>query len=216
MADVGWPNDPRVVALSASERAPCSFNATVTTRARRGPHQGSLLANAPPVEPPAYMPGFPRVIRPTESPCPFVSAPGTGREPSRCTTGSSQVGKSTLVADLAASDYPARFVNLDDEATANAARADPAGFIAGRLNELVRARDGSACWLGASNRGSRQRVVAVRPKTPFVPFFERPARQRTANEHRETTGSVPGIGVCKERERRGKGPVFAHRGIEIR
>jgi hypothetical protein len=45
--------------------------------------------------------------------------------------GARQVGKSTLVADLAASDYPARFVNLDDEATANAARADPAGFIAG-------------------------------------------------------------------------------------
>jgi hypothetical protein len=45
--------------------------------------------------------------------------------------GARQVGKSTLVADLAASDHPARFVNLDDEATANAARADPAGFIAG-------------------------------------------------------------------------------------
>jgi predicted AAA+ superfamily ATPase len=45
--------------------------------------------------------------------------------------GARQVGKSTLVADLAASDYPARFINLDDEATANAAGADPAGFIAG-------------------------------------------------------------------------------------
>jgi predicted AAA+ superfamily ATPase len=45
--------------------------------------------------------------------------------------GARQVGKSTLVADLATSDHPARFVNLDDEATANAARADPTGLIAG-------------------------------------------------------------------------------------
>jgi hypothetical protein len=45
-----------------------------------------------------------------------------------------------------------------------------------------------------------QRVVAVRPKTPFVPFFE---RHRAADEHREMADSVPGIGVCKERERRG-------------
>ena len=41
------------------------------------------------------------------------------------------MGKSTLVADLAATDYRARYVNLDDEATANAARADPTGVIAG-------------------------------------------------------------------------------------
>ena len=45
--------------------------------------------------------------------------------------GARQVGKSTLVADLAATDYRARYVNLDDEATANAARADPTGLIAG-------------------------------------------------------------------------------------
>jgi uncharacterized protein len=45
--------------------------------------------------------------------------------------GARQVGKSTLVADLATSDHPARFVNLDDEATANAAQADPTGLIAG-------------------------------------------------------------------------------------
>lgn len=44
--------------------------------------------------------------------------------------GARQVGKGTLVADLAASDYPARFINLDDEATANAAREDPTGLIA--------------------------------------------------------------------------------------
>lgn len=44
--------------------------------------------------------------------------------------GARQVGKSTLVADLAARDYHARFINLDDEATANAARADPTGLIA--------------------------------------------------------------------------------------
>ena len=44
--------------------------------------------------------------------------------------GARQVGKSTLVADLVAAEYPARLINLDDDATANAARADPAGFIA--------------------------------------------------------------------------------------
>ncbi len=41
------------------------------------------------------------------------------------------MGRSTLVADLAATDYRARYVNLDDEATANATRADPTGLIAG-------------------------------------------------------------------------------------
>jgi uncharacterized protein len=45
--------------------------------------------------------------------------------------GARQVGKSTLGRELAASDFPARFVNLDDELTANAARADTTGFIAG-------------------------------------------------------------------------------------
>lgn len=44
--------------------------------------------------------------------------------------GARQVGKSTLVTDLVAAEYPARLINLDDDATANAARADPAGFIA--------------------------------------------------------------------------------------
>ncbi|MDQ3647833.1 MAG: ATP-binding protein [Actinomycetota bacterium] len=44
--------------------------------------------------------------------------------------GARQVGKSTLVRDLAANEYQARFFNLDDELTANAARSDPAGFVA--------------------------------------------------------------------------------------
>ena len=44
--------------------------------------------------------------------------------------GARQVGKSTLVRDLAANEYPARFFNLDDELTANAARSDPIGFVA--------------------------------------------------------------------------------------
>ncbi len=44
--------------------------------------------------------------------------------------GARQVGKSTLVADLVAKDYPARLISLDDDATASAARADPSGFIA--------------------------------------------------------------------------------------
>lgn len=41
-----------------------------------------------------------------------------------------QVGKSTLVRDLAANEYQARFFNLDDELTANAARSDATGFVA--------------------------------------------------------------------------------------
>lgn len=51
--------------------------------------------------------------------------------------GARQVGKSTLVADLAATDYHARIINLDDEATANAARADPTGLIAGIAGPAV-------------------------------------------------------------------------------
>jgi predicted AAA+ superfamily ATPase len=51
--------------------------------------------------------------------------------------GARQVGKSTLVAELAATDYRARFINLDDEATANAARADPTGLIAGITGPAV-------------------------------------------------------------------------------
>jgi predicted AAA+ superfamily ATPase len=45
--------------------------------------------------------------------------------------GARQVGKSTLAQDLAAKEYPARYISLDDEALADAARTDPLGFIAG-------------------------------------------------------------------------------------
>lgn len=51
--------------------------------------------------------------------------------------GARQVGKSTLVADLASSDYPARLINLDDEATANAASTDPTGLVAGITGPAV-------------------------------------------------------------------------------
>lgn len=44
--------------------------------------------------------------------------------------GARQVGKSTLVAQIASDEHPARLINLDDDATAATARADPAGFIA--------------------------------------------------------------------------------------
>jgi predicted AAA+ superfamily ATPase len=44
--------------------------------------------------------------------------------------GARQVGKSTLVAQIASDEHPARLINLDDDATAETARADPAGFIA--------------------------------------------------------------------------------------
>lgn len=44
--------------------------------------------------------------------------------------GARQVGKSTLVAQIASDEHPARLISLDDDATAETARADPTGFIA--------------------------------------------------------------------------------------
>lgn len=44
--------------------------------------------------------------------------------------GARQVGKSTLLTQIASAEHPARLISLDDEATADAARADPTGFIA--------------------------------------------------------------------------------------
>ena len=44
--------------------------------------------------------------------------------------GARQVGKSTLVSQIASDEHPARLISLDDDATADAARADPTGFIA--------------------------------------------------------------------------------------
>lgn len=44
--------------------------------------------------------------------------------------GARQVGKSTLARDLAANEFPARYISLDDEVAADAARGDPRGFIA--------------------------------------------------------------------------------------
>lgn len=51
--------------------------------------------------------------------------------------GARQVGKSTLVRSLAGAEYPARVVDLDDDATANAARTDPAGFVAELVEPAV-------------------------------------------------------------------------------
>lgn len=58
--------------------------------------------------------------------------------------GARQVGKSTLVAQIASGEHPARLISLDDDATAEAARTDPTGFIAdiGRpvaIDEIQRA-----------------------------------------------------------------------------
>lgn len=44
--------------------------------------------------------------------------------------GARQVGKSTLVRSIADTEYPSRLIDLDDDATANAARTDPTGFVA--------------------------------------------------------------------------------------
>jgi uncharacterized protein len=51
--------------------------------------------------------------------------------------GARQVGKSTLVADIAANEHPARVFSLDYEPTANAAREDAAGFVAAITGPVV-------------------------------------------------------------------------------
>jgi uncharacterized protein len=45
--------------------------------------------------------------------------------------GARQVGKSTLAKQVVTSDHPAAIITLDDQATREAARVDPHGFIAG-------------------------------------------------------------------------------------
>jgi uncharacterized protein len=45
--------------------------------------------------------------------------------------GARQVGKSTLVRKIASDHHPAQSFNLDDQATRQAARNDPTGFVAG-------------------------------------------------------------------------------------
>jgi predicted AAA+ superfamily ATPase len=46
-----------------------------------------------------------------------------------CLLGARQVGKSTLARAIAEREHPARYITLDDEATRQAAREDPTGFI---------------------------------------------------------------------------------------
>lgn len=60
--------------------------------------------------------------------------------------GARQVGKSTLVQAVAAEDRPATLHTLDDQATRDAATADPTGFVAGLtlpvvVDEVQRAPD---------------------------------------------------------------------------
>lgn len=51
--------------------------------------------------------------------------------------GARQVGKSTLVQDVATQDRPATILTLDDQATRDAAAADPTGFVAGLVTPVV-------------------------------------------------------------------------------
>jgi hypothetical protein len=59
-----------------------------------------------------------------------------GDRPAVFLQGARQVGKSTLVQQLASAAHPARYLTLDDAEVLGAARADPSGFIAG-LGERV-------------------------------------------------------------------------------
>lgn len=51
--------------------------------------------------------------------------------------GARQVGKSTLVERIATDDRPATMLTLDDQATRDAATADPTGFVAGLATPVV-------------------------------------------------------------------------------
>lgn len=51
--------------------------------------------------------------------------------------GARQVGKSTLVQDISTGDRPATVLTLDDQATRDAAAADPTGFVAGLVSPVV-------------------------------------------------------------------------------
>jgi predicted AAA+ superfamily ATPase len=51
--------------------------------------------------------------------------------------GARQVGKSTLVEQIATEDRPARMLTLDDQATREAAFADPTGFVTGLATPVV-------------------------------------------------------------------------------
>ena len=51
--------------------------------------------------------------------------------------GARQVGKSTLVQDITGRDRPATILTLDDQATRDAAAADPTGFVAGLATPVV-------------------------------------------------------------------------------
>ncbi len=51
--------------------------------------------------------------------------------------GARQVGKSTLVQDVVTRDRPATVLTLDDQATRDAAAADPTGFVAGLVTPVV-------------------------------------------------------------------------------
>ena len=60
--------------------------------------------------------------------------------------GARQVGKTTLVGDIATHEWPMTAVTLDDRATREAASSDPAGFVAGLegrvfIDEIHRAPD---------------------------------------------------------------------------
>jgi hypothetical protein len=60
--------------------------------------------------------------------------------------GARQVGKSTLVTDVASRDHAARLLTLDDKATRDSAISDPTGFVAALtgpvvLDEIQRAPD---------------------------------------------------------------------------
>ena len=60
--------------------------------------------------------------------------------------GARQVGKTTLVGDIATHERPMTTVTLDDRATREAASSDPAGFVAGLagpsfIDEIHRAPD---------------------------------------------------------------------------
>ncbi len=52
-------------------------------------------------------------------------------------TGARQTGKSTLAQEIATTTHPARYLTFDDAGVLAAARADPAGFLAGVADAII-------------------------------------------------------------------------------
>jgi predicted AAA+ superfamily ATPase len=99
--------------------------------------------------------------------------------------GARQVGKSTLVQQISASDRPATMLTLDDQATRDAALADPTGFIAGLkppvvIDEVQRAPDLLLAIKVRVDRDQSAGQFLLTGRRTFSPLRGSPTRSRDA------------------------------------